>query len=312
MKTRIHSIRLIFLLMLTLGYTQANSQEYYQENPKAISLFNRLNKMFPRRYLTHTNLQYAFYHLEYYFKDSKDYEKYQAPINDIIKEMKDIKTTRFMSDITDSADVVSQKYTLSIPSTLIGQTDKLHLTYDRKKIIFHYESSNDIIRQKRYAAQNPNITSEAEALLKQYIKRQGVKEQPVAYYNNVRYIRSVWDININRHYGSPAILTKGTKYIVPNCTQKDFDLFRNQFRKYIKKDHCYLIENDVYWQFEESCLHLIQPDGRSLSFCAALRGTDLYLLRVEDTAKNKGIVPRAWALDDPIWDANKHHDFKTR
>ena len=91
MKTRIHSIRLIFLLMLTLGYTQANSQEYYQENPKAISLFNRLNKMFPRRYLTHTNLQYAFYHLEYYFKDSKDYEKYQAPINDIIKEMKEMK-----------------------------------------------------------------------------------------------------------------------------------------------------------------------------------------------------------------------------
>lgn len=312
MRPMTHFFRFVLLLVLAFSCTSVKAQDYYQENAQAISIFNRLDKMFPLRYLVHNNLQYAYYHLVYYFKDSKDYEKHQAQINSIIEDLKEIKSTRFMSDIIDSADVNSQKYILSIPTGILGQEDKLKLTFDRKMILFHYQSSNTLVRNNPIPAQNPNIKSEAEALLEQFIKRKGVKELPVAYHNHIRYVRSVWDRNYNPASGSHAVVTKGTKYIVPNCTEKDFDLFRKQFRKYIRKDHCYLVENDVYWQFEESSLIIILPDGRSATFCAALRGTDLYLLRVEDTARNRGIVPRAWALDDPIWDANKHHNFKNR
>jgi hypothetical protein len=289
-----------------LGSLHTHAQEYYKEHPQAMEIFNRLNDMFPRRYLIHRNLPNSFYHLEYYFNDEEDYNRHQAALKRIINDLKSIKATRIMSDIVDSAHVQSEKYTLTLNASIMGQSDKLHLDFNRERVIFHYEARNIMVRDRFLPVQNPDVIEEAETLFHKYITRKRVTKRNVTYYDGINYIRSVWDWNY--HPGNwHREITRGTRYVVPNCTEKDFELFRKQFRKYIKKDHCNLTENDVYWQFEQSCLWMILPDMTSLSFCAALRGNDLYLLRTE-SEKNKGILPRAWATEDLIWNAkNLNH-----
>ena len=59
--------------------------------------------------------------------------------------------------------------------------------------------------------------------------------------------------------------------------------------------------NDVSWQYHEVAVRVRLSNGRPMYMGAALKGNNLYLVRVEGSTNGTGVLPRAWAEEDPVW-----------
>ena len=59
--------------------------------------------------------------------------------------------------------------------------------------------------------------------------------------------------------------------------------------------------NDVYWQYHEVAGRVRLSNGRPMYMGAALKGNNLYLVRVEGSTNGAGVLPRAWAEKAPVW-----------
>ena len=92
----------------------------------------------------------------------------------------------------------------------------------------------------------------------------------------------------------------GTCYIVPNCTTADYDRIYRFIRGYALSNSVTVASNDFLGTHEEIAIGVNQKNRRPLMVGAALKGTDLYLIRTEGDVGSHARLPRAWAEDNPV------------
>lgn len=140
-----------------------------------------------------------------------------------------------------------------------------------------------------------DIADEMDALLNRYTKRKGTKKETVSYApGKTRYNFVTFNSNVNNG-------CNGYRYIVPNCKESDYAEFRDAMKRHSMTSSVRTSSNDVYWQYEECAICVFIPGSTNpVMVGAALKGTDLYLIRTE--GDGCCFLPRAWAEDSPVWD----------
>ena len=138
--------------------------------------------------------------------------------------------------------------------------------------------------------------TEFDSLFNAYAERKGTKEEDVHYQGNL--VRIICLIQGPNRGGRT---TDGVKYVVPRCNERDYSRFYDLFHKYLKKVPLLVSTNDVYWQYHEVAVRVRLSNGRPMYMGAALKGNNLYLVRVEGSTNGTGVLPRAWAEEDPVW-----------
>ncbi len=60
--------------------------------------------------------------------------------------------------------------------------------------------------------------------------------------------------------------------------------------------------NDVYWQYHEVAVRVRLSNGRPMYMGAALKKAMIFTSSgVEGPINGAGVLPRAWAEEDPVW-----------
>lgn len=275
------------------------AQEFYQENETAMSIFHKLDRMFPKRFLENRWMTGAQYWVEYWFKDHKDYEDHQPAIDKLFKELD---TTPFLhkhTEETDSGGILQKIYVMSLRSDIRGQQDFLKINVSPTGVFFYYQAKNIFTQTENDVIPDQTIVAELEELFNQYVSRKETDKQKIHFHG--KYGRVVHNKGL---HNDPTAFSDGYRYIIPQCTQKDYRLFYDLFHKYLKKDVIYVASNDVYWEYEETGIRIRMADGRPLYMGAAWKNDKLYLIRLEGAKNGNGVLPRAWAEDNPIWDGS--------
>ena len=277
----------------------SKAQTFYQENETAISIFRKLNEMFPKRYLTQRQMAWAQYWVQYWYEDPDDYLTHKEQVSALFNELDRSHFLHKNIDMTDSAGVQRSKYIMTFPSDIRGQQDYLTLTADNTGIWFYYQATNRFSDLKSDGIPDQAIVKELEQLFDSYVSRKKVRKEEVSFQGSYKRV-----VHSQGSPKDPTAFSKGFKYVVPHCTKADYQLFYDLFHKYLKKDMLYVASNDVYWNFEEVGIRIRLADGRPLYMGAALIGDDLHLIRTVGSYNGNGVLPRAWALDDPVWDGS--------
>lgn len=292
--------RLLFCLAFIMTCTAGmQAQTFYEENPAVMQIFRELDKMFPKHYLTRRDISRGQYWLIYIYEDQEDYKKHQPKLWEIFKKLNKLPALHKYVEEIDSADVQAKHYSMTFPTQINGQTDYLSLSTDNNRLRFFFLSQNKLIVPNANPLPDQKVVAELESLLKEYLSRPDVRMEDVTYKGNVDYGQYEDFENSRRN-------VSGRRYIVRNCSEKDYQRFYALFHKYIKKDYVFAASHDVYWDYDECTVRVRQSNGRPLFMSAALKGNDLYLLRAEGTPDGGGALPRAWAEDNPVWEKTGH------
>lgn len=298
MKTSI-KLMLGLTMVFLASPRKSPAQTFYQENATAISIFHKLNDMFPKRYLTQRCMAWAQYWVEYWYADQADHQAHEAQIDTLFKTLDETPYLHKHIDMTDSAGVRRAKYILSFPSDIRGQQDYLTLTANHTGVWFYYQATNRFADLKADPIPDQAAVEELEQLFDSYASRKRVRKEAVSFHGSYKRV-----VHIQGSPDDPTTFSTGFKYVVPHCTKADYQRFHDLFHKYLKKEALYVASNDVYWEFEEAGIRIRQADGRPLYMGAALIGDELHLVRTEGSHNGNGVLPRAWALDDPVWDGS--------
>lgn len=285
---------------------------YMQLNPKAMRIYSLLDSIFPYRYLANESPAECGYWVNYRFSSPAEFQVYRPWLESLYNELQSIDAYTTKTLHTDSAGIFI-KALETIPTTPnTTQKDYCSFYISNSRMGFYYGAHIDG-ESFRYRANDddPNglprqdIADSMDALINKYIKRKNVRAEEVSYdeekenYNFVSFISS--------GQGSAS----GFRYIVPNCTWADYQKFKDAIRSYSLINPVRTSFNDVYWQYEASAICIMRPEGQSpLIIAAELKGTDLYLVRVE--GGTHFILPRAWAEDNLIWETKEIYKLKAR
>ena len=80
----------------------------------------------------------------------------------------------------------------------------------------------------------------------------------------------------------------------------DYDRIYRFIRGYALSNSVTVASNDFLGTYEEIAIGVNQKNRRPLMVGAALKGTDLYLIRTEGDVGSHAWLPRAWAEDNPV------------
>ena len=298
MKTFIkHTLWMAMLLLALPGEGQA--QTFYRENETAIDIFHKLDELFPKRFLTQRWMTGAQYWVQHWYETPSDYQAHKAQVAALFNELDETPYFHKNIDMTDSAGVQRAKYIMSFPSDIRGQQDYLTLTADNTGVWFYYQATNRFANLRADDIPDQSIVEELEQFFESYVSRQDVRKEEISFQGTYKRV-----VHSQGRPNDPTVFSKGFKYVVPRCTAKDYQRFYDLFHKYLKKDILYVASNDVYWEFEEVGIRVRLADGRPLYMGAALIGDELHLVRTVGSYNGNGVLPRAWALDDPVWDGS--------
>lgn len=270
---------------------------YVHLNQTAIETFQELDHMFPLRYLRNEEQHLASYWVNYQFRSEKEARQYATKLMVIFNRLNSVSAYRKYTETVDTIGREGYGLSLTLKTDTYRQTDYLKFGFDNRKMYFYYRAGIDDMKPSREPRQD--IADDMNALLRQYVKRKGVASTKVDYNDKERY----------RFYSfAPKPIkgyTIGVRYVIPNCTQKDFMKFHDKIQGYSMVSNVHTAFNDVYGQYEEAAIRVQQNSDRSLMVAVALKGTDLYLIRTEGDVGLLGYMPRAWAEKDPHWNINK-------
>lgn len=291
----------IGLPALAQSNTQSWNTPYMQLNPAVMGIYNELDSIFPLRYLANESPADCAYWVNYTFSSSKEFELYRSWLESLLKRMDKVEAYTRKIVVTDSVNNYLRGTQLNLVTPNHVQKDYCYLYVNNNKVSFFYQAkidgedymyrnnSNDPSAQPRQ-----DIADKMDSLLGMYIHRKNVKVKPVDYDPNkcnYRYLSFLSSYNKPSH---------GSRYVVPNCTLSDYKRFRDAIRSYSRMSPVRTSCNDMYWQYDESAICTMRPNNQKpLMVAAALKGTDLYLLRIE--GEETCFLPRAWAEEDPIW-----------
>ncbi len=286
-------------------FAQSNAKSwatrYMQLNPIVMDVYNELDSIFPLRYLANESPADCAYWVNYTFSSPKEFELYRPWLETLLKRLEKTETYTRKILVTDSLNRYERAVQLSLVTPNHVQKDYCYLYVKKNKVSFFYQARID---GESYVYNNgpsdPNgqprqdIADNMDALLNQYINRKNVRKEAVDYDPhkcNYRYLSFLSNNNRSSH---------GFRYIVPNCTSSDYRKFRDAIRSYSRKNPVRTSCNDMYWRYDESAICIFRPNNPNpLMIAAALKGTDLYLLRIE--GENTCFLPRAWAEENPVW-----------
>ena len=288
------------LLWMTIAIiastTSSHAQIFYQENPTVMNLYHQLDSMFPKRYQTNRWLTGAQYWVNHWYESEEEYRKFKPEIDAMFQQLDGMRTFHKYTETTDSQHVQQKKYIMTLPSDINGQMEYLSFEADTKGVYFYYQTMNQLIDEKSDPVPDQSIVTEFDSLFNAYAGRKGTTEEDVHYQGNlVRIICLIQGPNRGERR------TDGVKYVVPRCNERDYSRFYDLFHKYLKKVPLLVSTNDVYWQYHEVAVRVRLSNGRPMYMGAALKGNDLYLVRVEGSINGAGMLPRAWAEEDPVW-----------
>lgn len=301
----IRTIKHIFAAwLLALACLPALAQKswqtsYMQLNPTIMGIYHELDSIFPLRYLANESPADCGYWVNYDFSSFKEFKLYQPWLESLLKRMDKVDAYSRVTIETDSVSKYTHAIELNLTTPNNIQKDRCYLYVTNNKVSFHYRAK---IESEEYKYQNkkddPNgqprqdIADNMDALLNKYIHRKNVKADSVFYDSSKRNYRYV-------SFSSKYELARGCRYIVPNCKESDYQKFQDAIRSYARINPVRTSCNDVYWQYDESAICVFRPNNPNpLIVAAALKGTDLYLIRLEGI--ESCFLPRAWAEESPV------------
>lgn len=300
MSKHIRKLLLVVFIFMTCT-NSANAQEFYIENPEAMRIFQDLNRIFPRRYLTMRDIGRCEYWINYVYENQEDFEKHKAQIWHLFARLNALPTIHKYTEEIDSANVQCKNYSMTFPTKINGQEDYLSFSTNTRRLRFYFTSKNRMIDRNADLVTDQKVIDELENLFNEYVSRKKVEKEEVRYRGKTNYCV----------YESFPPYTQrgdvsGNRFIVAGCSERDYRRFYDLFHQYVKKDHVLAVSNDVYWDYDECAVRVRQSNGKPLFIGAAFKENKLYLIRAEGCPNGTGLLPRAWAEDNPIWETAEH------
>lgn len=305
MRTLLKQSLLLTLLALPLLMANAQSRnEWYGKqamqgehltlNPEMIEIFNTLDKTFPKRYLINEEPNHVGMWVVYKFKGRKEYEEYRPLIKKLIDRINRMPAYRAYTERLDSAGMEGYSIALTPKTDTYEQTDYVNLAIRPKEMRFHYRARID--NTPMPWEQRQDVADAVDQMLNEYINRTGVTKKDIRFdgrRTNYNYLTFTKPSNC-------TLRCSGTCYIVPNCTTADYDRIYRFIRGYALSNSVTVASNDFLGIYEEIAIGVNQKNRRPLMVGAALKGTDLYLIRTEGDVGSHAWLPRAWAEDNPV------------
>lgn len=308
MKTLKKQLLLLTLLALSFqsGHAQSRNEWYGKQamqgehltlNAELVEIFNTLDKTFPKRYLINEEPHHVGMWVIYKFKGRKEYEEHYPLIKKLIDRINRMPAYRAYTERLDSAGMEGYGVALTPKIDTYEQTDYVNLSIQPKEMRFHYRAS--INNMKMPWNQRQDVADAVDQLLNEYTSRNDVTKKEVRFDGR----RTKYDYLTFTKPDNCTYRCSGTRYIVPNCTAADYDRIYRFIRSYALSNSVTVASNDCQNQetYEEIAIGIKQNSKRPLMVGAALKGTDLYLIRTEGDIGSHAWLPRSWAEDDPAY-----------
>lgn len=311
----------VFLLATVLGraqekqpggaYASQLKTSYMQLNPVAMSVYHELDSIFPLRFLANEGPADCGYWVNQFFSSEQDFEKYRPWLESLAGRLQQMKC--YQSDVQrkDSGSVFEYSLTARCVTADPLQQDQLYFAFSREGASFYYRAhisgadfcydgqSNDLNGQPRQ-----DIADAMDALLQKYTGRKDAAKEKVVYDQTKVNYKYLTFISLG------TWTSAGYRYVVPRCTEADYLRLRQAIASYSRTSPVRTSFNDVYWQYEEAAICIARPGKPALMIGVALKGTDLYILRIEGTQRY--LMPRAWPEESPVWETKKYYRLTAR
>lgn len=282
-----------------------------QLNPVLMGIYHELDSVFPLHYLANESPAHCAYWINFNFSSREQFERYRPWVESLIKRLDKVEAYTRNINRTDSMEKYFNGVELVMKTPNSVQKDNCLFYISQSRMSFYY---NACVEGEGFRfANNPDdpngqprqdIADHMDRLLGAYIHRKGVEKDSVYYPQDKDYRY----VTFNSTNGEPS---HGYRYIVPGCTAQDFRVFSNAIHAYSRTAPVRASFNDNYWQYEAAAICIIRPnDQKPLMVAAALKGTRLYLLRIE--GEHTCFLPRAWAEEDLKWEIKKRHKLTER
>lgn len=310
-----------FFLVTVFGYAQEKSTEipsssswkttYMQLNPTVMSVYHELDSIFPLRFLANESPADCGYWVNQFFSSKEEFEKYRPWLESLARRLQQVKSYQSNVQRKDTNDICEYKMTVQCVTPAPLQKDQLYFAFANSGVSFFYRArlsgadfcyaglSNDLNGQPRQ-----DIADAMDALLGKYTKRKHVTREKVVYDQSKQNYNYITFISLGTWASS------GTRYIVPQCSEADYQRIRQAICSYSRTSPVRTSLNDVYWQYEEAAICIARPGKPALMIGVALKGTDLYILRLE--GEHRYVMPRAWAEESPVWELKDYYRLTAR
>ncbi len=302
-----------FLAMASLSLAAKDSCKttYMQLNPVLMDIYHELDSVFPLHYLANESPAHCAYWVNFNFSSREQFERYRPWVEALIKRLDKVQAYTRTTNLTDSMGKYLNGVELVMKTPNSVQKDNCVFYISQARMSFHY---NACVEGEGFRFANdpddPNgqprqdIADHMDRLLSEYVHRKGVEKDSVCYPQDKDYRY----VTFNSTNGEPS---HGYRYIVPGCTEEDFRAFSDAIHAYSRTAPVRTSFNDNYWQYEAAAICVIRPNGQNpLMVAAALRGTRLYLLRIE--GEHTCFMPRAWEEEDLKWEIKERHKLTER
>ena len=308
---RILFVWLLAMASLSLTAKDSCKTTYMQLNPVLMGIYHELDSVFPLHYLANESPAHCAYWVTFNFSSREQFERYRPWVESLIKRLDKVEAYTRNINLTDSVDKYFNGVELVMKTPNNVQKDNCVFYISQSRMSFFY---NACVEGEGFRfANNPDdpngqprqdIADHMDRLLRRYIYRKGVTKDSVCYPQDKDYRY----VTFNSTNGEPS---HGYRYIVPDCTAEDFRVFSDAIHAYSRTAPVRASFNDNYWQYEAAAICVIRPNGQNpLMVAAALKGTRLYLLRIE--GEHTCFMPRAWAENDLKWEIKERHKLTER
>lgn len=303
---------LLFVLLAFPARADAQTQNY-RENATAMRVYQRLRAAFPKSFFENVDNYYARYDVKTVFMQLSDYQSQRDLIASVRKELDSIRCVRKVSNVEDSSCVTKIQYVMMTYDSVTMQRDFISLEVNG--VVLHYQYRANLQGAGAFAKvgkviPDSYILDRYDSLFYSYAKRKKVRRASVEYQgeyaSNIFQFCDRW---LNNRTG-------GYKYVVPNCTEKDFRKFTQLFRLYAKTNNIALIHMTNPKNYEEVEVAILRHDGRAVNIGAKLKGSDLYLvytLSKENGVNSKNsVLPFGWDEETEPWCLNGQETPKAK
>ena len=267
---------------------------FLKVNAEAVAIYNQLYELFPMDYVVNERPHKVDYVIRARFRSKAEWEEKRAKLEDIYQHILRLGyLNRYTNDQTEEGRRL-HRVTMDLPCELYDQNDYLQFTWDEQRVEFGYYANN----RPKYAPTQQScqqIADEVDRVFKTYTKRKEARSKAVEYEGDRYRTYTFNGVDANRFYSA------GTRYVIPDCSAEDYQKLADLFRGYSFRHNLSVLYSGIYGEYEQIGLCCSLNNGKTVCFGVALKGTDLYLVRTESRVDEAGLLPRAWAEDDPVW-----------
>lgn len=268
---------------------QVKQGEYLTLNSELIDVFNTLDSIFPKHYLINEEPNCVGMWVNSRFKNQKEYEDVRETIEQLIIRLRDVPAYRSYTERIDSTGASGFGISLTPKTDNYAQKDYAYLNLNPTSFSFHY--TGYIEGMKMPWEKRQDVADAIDKLFAKYIKKKGVKSEKIDFDGE----KFVYRYSCFFKQYDSTYRCSGVRYVVPNCTSEDYDIIYRFLRDYAMTNSVTVASNDMSSKYEEITLSVNQDNNSPVIFGAALRGTDLYLIRTVGETGSQAWIPRAWA-----------------